>query len=190
MKITLVSNAETDERIYRVQDDDSLQGMYFLSVNQEDRELTLSSIDLDGNPDEADLLLIAARLPLDEPKAEDPGIGTYTWGYIDDVDLAKKLIAITGEQAAVITQDLGIAADIAGDDWAAAISTGDENPVTSRPPAMAKVTDFEFEFDAEELSSGGSEGGGEPSDLDFAEPDPSAGPEDDPEADPEDAKKA
>ena len=191
MKITPVSNPDSDEKIYRVQDDDSLQGMFFVVIDQEERKLSISSIDLNGDPDEADLLLIAARIPLDKPEEEgEDNDGYYTWGYIDDEDLAKKLVAITGEHAAIITKDLGLSDDLAGDEWAAAMAAGGDNPVSVEEPGMVKASDFEFEFDADEMAGDG-DGGGGGGDMDFGSPTAGAaddGGELDPDAEDPEAK--
>lgn len=174
MQITPVANPNSDEKIYRVQDDDSLQGMFFLVVDRAERELSISSMDLNGAPDEADLLLISTRLPLDEPEENEDH---YTWRYIDDEDLARKLVAITGEHAAIIAQDLGLSDDIAGDDWVAAMAAGGENPVSTAAPPMVRTSGYEFSFDAGELDSDGGEGG-PGGGGDFGADGPAPGPDD------------
>jgi hypothetical protein len=150
MQITKVHH-DGDESVYKVVDDATLQGQYFVIVNAEERTLSVSSLDLAGLTDESDLLLISARIPLDEPEIQEDAA---VWPYIDDEDLAKKLLGILGEHAAIVLQDLGNSAyDPDGSEWQAALATGEE-PVELEPAGMVAMAGQEFSFDPEPLKAG------------------------------------
>ena len=183
MQITKVHH-EGEEDVYKVVDETALQGQFFVIVNREEKTLSVSSMDLDGVTDEADLILISSRLPLEQPEMEDDAAG---WGYIDAADLAKKLLGLLGEHSAIILQDLGgDSVDTNSPEWQDAIATAVQ-PASSDTPDMVSVGGQEFEFDPDQLKAGdpaGDPDGADGGDMDFGMNDP--GGDDLPPADDED----
>jgi hypothetical protein len=154
MEITKIKG-EDGEEYYQVQDQDSLQGVYYLAVDREERKLAVASIGPGGDPDEADTLLIGTRLGLEGGEEESGGLA---WTYKDDGDLSAKLAALLGPHAAMVQKDLGIQVEAPDLD-------GERDAVDVAAPSAVAVSDMSFSFDPDvETPGGGEEEGGDPGD--------------------------
>ena len=152
MEITKIKG-EDGEEYYQVQDDQSLQGVYYVAVNREERKIAIASIGPEGEPDQADTLLIGTRLGLDGGEEDDGGL---IWTYKDDADLSTKLGALLGPHATMVQKDLGIQVDAPELD-------GTPDAVDQAPPDAVAVGDMSFTFDPDvEMSGDGEEGNGGP----------------------------
>lgn len=156
-----VSRLPTDDGklLYRVDDDHSLQRMFFVVVDTEARELAITSIDLLGIPDQSDMQLLAARVA--EPPTEER-TNEIEWQYVSDGELATILGQLLGPDCGPICKDVGIATPDA-----AALDLPD--PREPETPDAVKVGRYGFEFDPEV--------GGAPA-PDSADPDGNDAPED------------
>lgn len=88
-----------DAQVYEVIDNTTQEGVYYIIVDQDEQTLTLVSIDMDGNPATADLMILGSRI--DEEPVDDTS-DYLTWKG----DLEGKLKKLLGSHAAIITQDL------------------------------------------------------------------------------------
>jgi hypothetical protein len=144
-----------DQEYYQVQDQQSLQGVYYIAVDRSDRKLAVTSIGPDGRPDEADTLLIGTRVGLEGGEEDDGGL---SWSFEDDADLSLKLASLLGPHASIVQKDLGVPVDAPGPD-------GQKDDVDITAPAAVRASDMSFTFDPD-VDMSGEETGEEGADGD------------------------
>jgi len=91
-----------DAQVYQVVDPTVSEGVFYLIISQEKGLLQLTSIDLEGTPNQVDMALVAARC--DEPVDEDESNESIlTWKTHNFEGI---LTSLLGNHAAIILKDL------------------------------------------------------------------------------------
>lgn len=90
-----------DAMVYEVVDPDYVEGVYYIVVNLEDQSVTVTSLNVEGEANFTDLMLLQGKVDRD-PQDEGMSQDSITWtGDIDDV-----LEQLLGSHASIIQQDL------------------------------------------------------------------------------------
>jgi hypothetical protein len=166
MQIKKVPQGESStESVYQVEDESSLQGVFYLTVDREAGALRVYSLDQSGQPDPTDALLLAARIGIEEAEEVEGG---YEWAFADDAALASMLTQVVGEHSEILARDLGIEG-AAPADFDASLLT-DPAPDDSELPGTVDVGDMEFEFDPTATAGDTGAGGDNDPALDPGDP--------------------
>lgn len=145
-----VNNEFLNSLVYEVIDPNVIEGVYYMIINPQSKEVIITSINDEGTPNQVDLTVLASKIGLESTsdQTEDNALV-----FNLDESFKDKLIDLMGNHSAIIIKDLeemskdGTEADIK---WTSSM-LGRDSEISNVGDDLANVSIGGFEFDPDPL---------------------------------------